>query len=679
MPFGSVILRPGVNVEMTKTLNEAGYSSTSRGRFRDALFQKVGGWIRYVDFAISGIPRDLHAWQDINETGHLIVGSTQQLGVITNGFLDDITPQILLSDFAPDFTTTNGSAVVTITDPNINTVTTYDTVFFNTPISVGGIILSGIYPISLVSGATTYEIVAAATATASESNAGTVPSFTTNSGSATVTVTFADHGLLVGDRIVFQIPTSVGGVTIQGSYPATAIGGVDTFSITVSELATSSDTVTMNSGNAQLEYYIALGPPPGGIGYGLGDYGEGTYGLGTVVQEQTGTPITAVDWTLDNWGEIAVGCPLNGGVYYWSPTGGFSTAQLADNAPIFNAGIFVSTQAQILVAWGSSQQQAIGVDQDALLLRWSDMENFEVWDESTQNQARRYRIPTGSRIVGGSPGAKFDLIWTDLDLWVMQYVGPPYVYTLNTVGTSCGLIAEHAQTTFRGVSYWMGQGNFYRYGGGGGVEIIPCTVWDYVFQDLDLSNVTKIRCLPSTPFNEISWEFPSISGGSGENDKCVTYNVVEGVWYIDLLPPRTAWIDQSVLGNPIGTSANGGIFQHEEGYDAVGSPIVATFTTGYFDIGEGQDFVFVDQWMPDFKWGTEGGLPDAELSVYFSVVDFPGDTPRTYGPYAYSVATQYITTRFRGRQASITVTSEDSGSFWRLGKCRYRFAAKGRR
>lgn len=679
MPFGSVLLRPGVNVEQTATLNEAGYTNTRYGRFRDGLFQKMGGWVRYVSFAVSGIPRALHAWQDLNETGHLAVGATLELAILTNGTQEDITPQTLVSDFAPNFTTTLGSATVTVDDLNIDTVTTYDSVFFNTPVSVGGIILSGLYQIALVSGATTYEITAATEATASVANGGDVPAFTTATGSATVTVDFPEHGLLVGDRVAFQIPTSVGGLTVVGSYIVTQVGTVNQFTIAASAQATSSATVSMNSGDAQIVYYIAVGPPSVGVGFGINDYGEGDYGLGTKSNEQTGDPIAAVDWTLDNWGEILVACPLNGGVYYWSPTGGFSTARLVSGAPIFNAGIFVSTQAQILVAWGSSESQNIGVDQNALLLRWSDMENFESWTVSTTSQAGFYRIPTGSRIVGCAPGSKFDLIWTDIDLWIMQYVGAPYVYTFNQVGTACGLIAEGAQTTFRGITYWMGSSNFFAYGGGGGVQVIPCPVWDAVFQDLDTDNARKIRCCPNSLFDEITWEYPSLSGGAGENDSTVTYNVTQGVWYINAYPPRTAWVDQSVLGNPIGTNTAGQVFQHEEGYDADGSPLVPVMTTGYFYLGEGQDFPFVDQWIPDFKWGTFNGAQTAQLYVTFNVIDWPGDTPRTYGPYSYSVASQYITTRFRGRQVSLTITSTDIGSFWRIGRSRYRWAAKGRR
>jgi len=754
MPFGVVALRPGVNVEATPTLNEAGYSSSSLIRYRDGLAQKIGGWEKFYALPVSGIPRDLHAWQDLNDVGYLASGSTTQLGVISGGLLQDITPQTLSSDFTPDFSTTASSATVTIVDPNIANVTTFDSVYFATPVAVGGIVLSGIHPITAITGASEYEIEASSTATLTRTNAtitgitqanpavvttfaahgfsngdliyiadvvgmtqvnnliftianvtgttfelsgtnstgytawssggiaspASVPFFATTSGSTVVQVTLQDHGLAVDDVVVFSVPTTVGGITISGTYTVNTVSSVDVFAIRASIQASSTASAPNNSGDAQLIYYITSGPSAGGAGYGLGTYGTGGFGTGIVPSSQTGDPITSTDWTLDNWGQILMGCPFGGGLYFWSPSGGFTTASLITGGPLFNSGMFVSTQAQILIAYGASEDKDIGIDQDPLLIRNSDQEDFTVWTESLTNQARRFRIPTGSRIVGGAAGPRFDLIWTDLDLWIMEYVGFPLVYTYNKVGTSCGLIAEHAQAMFRGVTYWMGQTNFYVYGGsGGGVEIIPCTVWDAVFQDLDMENASKIRCCPNTPFNEIIWQYPSISGGTGENDRSVSYNVVEGAWVINPLPARTAWIDQSVLGNPIGATSTSIIYQHEEGYDNDGAPITSTFTTGYFDIGEGEDYVFVDQWYPDMKFGTYAGTAGAQITVTFNVVNYPGDTPRVYGPYLFTSTTQYIQTRFRGAQVSITFTSSDSGSFWRIGKCKYRFSADGKR
>lgn len=677
MPFTSVNLVPGVDAERTPTLAEASYVSTNLIRFRDRLVQKLGGWAKYYSLPISGIARDLHAWQDQNETGYLATGSTTQLASISSNILSDITPQELESDFTPDFTTTSSSTTVEVDDPNIDTVTIYDSVFFNTPVSVGGIILSGAYPITLVTGTTTYEIEAQMPATGSVSGGGAVPVFDTTSGSSIVAVTLEDHGLSEGNTVSFQIPTSVGGVTVSGSYPVISISSADAFTISVAELASSTTSVSMNSGEAEIIYNIALGPAQAGIGYGLGGYGEGEYGLGITVPEQTGDTITSTGWTLDNWGETLVACQRGGGIYVWSPTGGFRTAALIETGPQINTGAFVSGQAPILIAYGASETKDIGIDQDALLVRNSDFENYEVWSETLTNQARRYRLPTGSKIVGGLAGPKFDHLWTDIDFWTMSYDGFPLVFNYLPTGAACGLIGQHAAVRFRDAIYWMGQSNFFVYAGGG-VQVLPCSVWDAVFQDLDEGNVEKIRCGSNTPFNEIWWFYPSASGGTGENDRYVKFNLVEGTWDFGSLA-RSAWIDQSVLGNPIATTTNGSVFQHETGYDADGSPMTPVFTTGYFMIADGEDFTFVDQMLPDFRWGTYNGDSDAQLSVTLNVVDYPGQTPRTYGPFTYSQATRYIQMRLRGRQVSMTFSSSDSGSFWRLGRVRFRYAMDGRR
>src|ERR1700721_3071047 len=195
MPFASVKLIPGINVERTTTLNEAGYSASQLIRFQNGLAQKLGGWVNFYPFALSGVPRDLHAWEDLNQVNHLSVGTTTQLDVITNGTLQNITPQTLVSNFAPNFSTIINTPTVTIVDPNINTVTTFDSVFFDTPIAVGGIVLSGLYPIAEVTGTDSYQIIAAMNATSTVNNGGAVPVFTTVSGSAIVSVNLAANGM----------------------------------------------------------------------------------------------------------------------------------------------------------------------------------------------------------------------------------------------------------------------------------------------------------------------------------------------------------------------------------------------------------------------------------------------------------------------------------------------------
>ena len=682
MAYADIKLRPGVTVDWTPTLNEAGISQSQLIRFRDGLIQKYGGWQRFYSLAVSGVPRDLHAWQDLNSVDHLGVGTTTSYDVITGSSLQVVTPQTLTSNFSPNFSTVNTTNVVTIVDPNISNVTTYDSVFFNTPVSVGGIILSGLYPINTVTGATSYKIIAATNATSTVNNAGAVPVFTTVSGSAVVSVALTANGLSTvspNNTIVFAISTTGNGVTIAGAYPAVSITDANDFEIQVPTQATANGSFSMNGGNAQLVYYIALGPPAGGAGYGLGGYGLGGYGTGLTSSVQTGTPITATDWTSDNWGELIVACPANGGIYYFDPTGGFANMSLVSAGPIFNSGIFVSTSEQILIAYGSSITEQIGVQQDPMLVQWSDSGNFLNWSPTNADFAGNFRIPIGSEIMAGMAGpANQNLIWTDLDLWSMNFIGQPEVFGFNQIGAGAGACGRHAIQKLRGGVYWMGLSNFYSYDGSG-VNVVQCPVWDAVFQNLNVPFAQNVRAMPNTPFNEAGFLYPSLASSNGENDSYVKWNLTEPgrPWDYGLLA-RSAWIDLTIFGNPIAATPGGVIYRHESTNDADGQPLVASFQTGFFYLQEGEDFVQVDQMLPDFKWQTyAGGTGSAQIQITFNVVNYPGDTPRQYGPYTVQQATKILQTRFRGRQVSITVQSSDIGSFWRVGKNRFRYSPVG--
>ena len=684
MPTKSVKLIPGVNVERTPTLNEAGISYSSFGRFRDGLFQKIGGWTQYFNLS-SGTPRAMHAWQDLNNVKHLAVGTTSSFIAVTSGSATNLTPQTKTTDFAPKFSTTNvvsgtwNPNEVLVDDSNISNVTTYDGVYFNTPISVGGLILSGYYPIEkLGAAATQYYILASSNATSSVSNGGAVPTFTTVSGTSIVTVTLTAHGLAVGNTVVFPISTTVGGIAITGSYTVATVPTANTFTINTSTVATSSAGPTsMNSGNCELIYYITLGPSAAGAVYGSGTYGTGTYGFGVTPSAQSGTTITTNNWTIDNWGQYAVSCPQNGAIYYWDPNAGFSTLGQIQSAPLFNRGLFVSMPQQILVAYGSTNQTNLGLQQDPLLVSWSDQGDFTQWTPLTTNQAGSYHIPTGSEIVGGLQGPQNGLIWTDLDLWSMNYLGYPLVFGFTKVGANCGLIGQHAACQLRGSVYWMGKSNFFVFNGNN-VQIIQCPIWDYVFQNLDTTNQIKCVAAANTGFNEVWWFFPSASG-TGEPNNYVKYNIVEQTWDFGQLS-RTAWIDQSVLGQPLGTTVDSVVYQHETGTDANGVPIVSTMRTGYFVVNEGHEKTFIDMVWPDFKYGTYGDPnPNAQIQITVYAADYPNDTPQVYGPYTVSPSQNtYFNTRVRNRLLALQFQSSDLGSFWRIGNVRIRFAQDGK-
>lgn len=847
MPWGSVTLRPGVNIEFTATLNTAGYSESRLIRFKQGLAQKIGGWERIYPNAVGGIPRGMHAWQDLNENSYLAVGTTTTLGIISDGLLTDITPQTFTSDCTPDFETTATSTTVTVNDPNISTVTTYDAVEFKTPISIGGIILSGVYAIDLVLGANSYQITAATEATTTRANAvitgatqanpcvvttsgahgfsngdliyidevvgmtqlnkriyeianvtgttfeldgvnstaytayssagvaspGAVPFFTTTAGSSECTVTLQDHGLAVGNEITLPIETTlqssvvtitiatpgvvtwftgahglvggetvvftttgalptgitagttyyvlasgitsttfrigltasgsainttgtqsgihtatIGDLTIQGTYRVIGVTDVDNFEISLAQTAAANSVVPMNEGDAQLRYDIALGPATAGSGYSIGTYSGGAYSTGSTSSAQEGTPITASDWTHDNWGSTLLSCPEGGPIYEWTPDTGFETAKVVSGAPPFNKGLFVAAPAQIAIAYGSTQYHSIGADLDPLTWAWSDQLDYTFWQPGVINpntgnfsQAGSARIPTGSKIVAGLQAPQQALLWTDLDLWAINYIGNPQIGTFGQtkIASSCGAIGSHAVGQLGNGVYWMGRSNFFALSGNGATPM-PCTVWDAIFQDLDIENAWKSRAAPNTPFNEMWWFYPSASGGTGENDSYVKVNIIDGSW--DNGPvnslQRSAWIDQSVLGMPIGASPQGLVYQHETTENADGQPLEWSFKTGYWMIGEGEDVSFVDFVVPDFRYGTYNGSQNASVQITFYSVMYPGDTERTYGPYTVTSGSTQFPVRIRGRQMAIQVSGSDLNSFVRLGRLRYRWAPDGR-
>lgn len=681
MPFGALTLQPGVNVERTPLLLRAGISQSQLIRFRDSLTQKYGGWAKFYPFPVGGIPRDLHVWQDLDNIKYLSVGTTAQLAVIFDNVLQDISPQILVTNFAPtNITTTISSNVVSITDPNIANVTIEDSVLFNTPVSVGGLVLFGLFPITQITGTTSYQIQAASNATTNAT--AVVPQFTTTSGSNTVLVTFTDHQQVVGNTINSPIATTGNGVAIVGEYKILTVPTVNTFTIAANTQATANGSFFMNGDQVQLVYKIALGPPAAGSGFGIGGFGSGGFGTGTTTGSQTGVDIAATSWTTDNWGEILIACPMNDGIYYWQPGSGFQTASIISSAPPYNTGIFISTNEQILIAYGSSVAVGIGIQQQPLLVQWCDVSNFFQWTANANTQAGNFTISLGSKLVAGMAVSNQNLLWTDLDLWAMNYIGPPDVFGFNKIGAGMGAASAHAVQQLRGSVFWMGVSNFYVYSGGS-ANALPCPVWDAVFQNLNTNFLQNICPMPNTPFNEVGWFYPSLSSTSGENDSYVKMNILEQGAPWDIGPiasmQRSAWVDQSVLGNPIAATSSGIIYLQETTPDADGSPLNASFTTGDFYLTEGEQFVIVDQIIPDFKWATYTGGPSAQIQLTFNVSDFPGDTPVQYGPYTVTQATEYLEVWFRGRLMSVTTQSNDIGSFWRTGSLKFRYAQSGRR
>jgi len=690
MPHGAVRLADGVNVNRTPTLNEVALSASQLIRYQWdtsglVLAQKLGGWTRFYPQTLPAPVRALAAWEDINDVPHLAYGtqnitSSAQLGVITNGVNQNITPTSTTDDPPPAASTTEGSPVVTVTDAITTGITSFDSVYIETHIAVGGLILYGLYACTEL-GATSYQITVTdilgnplpAPAT---SSAAVVAHFATTSGSNVVTVVLPNHGYGVGSTYPVLVQTTIGGVTLFGNYLVDTVIDTNTFTILAAQQATATTSGYINGGNAQFIYSFGLGAVPPGTGYGIGGYGLGGYGTGTAITPAVGTPIAATDWTLGNFGEVLIACPINGTLfqplYFWDPLAGEPIATVIDGAPPLNDGFFIAMPQRQIVVWGTTET---GI-QDPLLVRWCDVNNFNQWHDLVINQAGQFRLTTGSKIVGGIQGPQQGLLWTDIGLWSMNYLGPPFVYGFNEVGTGCGLISRKAAASLNGVVFWMGPTQFYALNSEGVVPI-PCPLWDVIFQDLDTTNLSKIRVAVNSRFNEIEWFYPTLSSG-GEVNAYVKYNAAIGFWDYGLLA-RSAWVDQNVLGPPIGADPNALLlYQHETSNDADGQAMLPSLQTGYFALAEGDFKTFVDQVWPDMRWGDFGGAQSATVKLTFYATDYPGDPPTVFGPYSLTQATQYISPRIRTRLLSIGLSSDDLGSFWRIGLPRYRYQPDGR-
>jgi hypothetical protein len=707
MPHQTFKIKPGVEVNETPVLNQSGISDCQLIRFKfdsqgGGLVEKLGGWTRYAPpIQIPSPPRAMWAWEDLDADSWFVVGMesyspplTGPSGLVTYSATEeageggpfDITPLYLGDDSTVNFATTAGSPIVTIIDSNTPALTIYDTVYITEQVAIGGIVLFGQYPIYAFITAGKFQIIAknllgapnpAITTVAAPG--GAVPSITTTAATAYAAVHLAAHGYAVGNTFTVLVATTVGGVVLFGDYTIYSVQGVNDFTIAIPTTAATTQTASINGGNIRLIYNIGGTPATSATGYGVGPFGGGGYGTGVTVPVNPGSKVNATDWALDNWGQTLLVCPENSavlgipvsGIYEWTPDGGQALATLIPQAPPVNDGFFLAMPQRQVVAWGST---FTGI-QDPLLIRWCDVNDYNDWTATITNQAGSYRIPKGSKIVACLQSSQQALIWTDIAVWSMQYISQPYIYGFNEISTGCGLIAQKACGTLFGVTYWMSQSQFFKLGAGG-VEPMPCPIWDVIFQNLNKAQTDKIRFAPNSQFNEVAWYYPSKN--SAENDSYVKYNTLLNAWDFGSLP-RSAWINQSVLGPPIGADPKALVlYQHETSPDAAGQPLVSWFKTGFFALSDADLKTFIDEVWPDMKWGYYGSQPSATVKLSFGVKDFPSQQPYIIGPFNLTQSTDFISPRVRGRLVQITLLSNDLGTFWRTGGLRYRGAPDGR-
>lgn len=628
MPLTKLQFRPGINRETTSYANEGGWWESEKIRFRFGVPEKIGGWVKNTASSFLGTCRALHSWVALDGTVRTGVGTHLKYYIKEGSDFNDITP-IRATTAAGDVT------------------------------------------------------------------------FAAVDGSSTLTVTEADHGAVVNDFVTFSGAVSLGGnVTadvLNQEYQIVTIENSSSYTITAKD--TSGATVTANSsdtgngGSSTVGAYqinVGLDTTVFGTGWGAGTWGRGAWGSAATLTAPS--DILRI-WTHDNFGEDLLFNVRDGGIYYFDTSVDGATYSRAtelsqvsgadSTTPTIAKQVLVSDVDRHVLMFGCDPEDNIGT-QDPLLIRFSDQENVLTWASTSTNTAGSLRLGSGSTIEAAVETRQQTLVFTDVSLHTLQFLGPPFTFGLQMVSENITIMGPIAAVALEDQVYWMGQGAFYVYSGR--VTELPCTVKSYVFNDINLDQKEKIFAATNSEFNEVWWFYPSAS--ADEIDRYVIFNYAENVWYFGSLT-RTAWQDKGISNFPL---AAGGqyLYDQENGLDDGSSdpaaPITSYIESSQMDIGDGDNFAFIKRLIPDVTFnGSTLSAPTVDFTI--KTRNFPG------GNYVQSTAsavtrsakvpveqfTDQVHLRLRGRSFAMRVESDDLETKWRLGAPRLDIRQDGRR
>ena len=490
--------------------------------------------------------------------------------------------------------------------------------------------------------------------------------FAAVNGSAIITVTDVGHGAETGDFVTYSGAVGLGGVItaaiLNSEWEITEVLNSSTYTITAPLQANALDSG--NGGPAVIgEYQINVGEDRSffDFGWGTGTWGAGTWGTArTVVTQPT---LFARIWKFDQFGQMLIMQLVNGAVYQWNPASGTDQRGIpVVNAPTKSTFALITSPDRHLVCFGTETTVGDPTTQDPLFVRFSNQEDINTFTESVTNTAGGQKLSDGNRIMTAVRSRGQVLIFTDTSLHGMQYIGPPYTFG------------------FQQLAMWLGHEAFYAFDGT--VKKIPCTVQDYVFSNINLVQDDKVYAALNSDYNEITWFYCSAS--SDFVDRCVTYNYLENVWAIGTMS-RTSWQDVDSFSKPVATEhfpnstaatlttiyglteGRSLVYNQEDGYNqADGTAIEAFIESGYFDLGDGDEMVYMRRFIPDFKDQAEN------LVVNLLLRPYPQATanPSSLDPYTITPTTEKVDTRARGRQIAIKITSSNLNSWWRYGTLR---------
>jgi hypothetical protein len=517
--------------------------------------------------------------------------------------------------------------------------------------------------------------------------------FAATTGSTTLLVTDVGHGAVTGDFVTFSGAVSLGGnvtaTVLNREYQITQVIDSDDYQITLSVAANASDSG--DGGAAVVGVYqinTGLNTSVVGTGWGSGVWSRGTWGSGTTIT----SPFAQLRiWSHDNFGEDLIMCIQDGALYYWDTSAGLSTRAVALSSlsgaqavPTVAKLVIVSERDRHVIAFGCDPEADPGV-QDPLVIRFSDQESAVEWRTLPTTTAGELRIGTGSEIIGAIQTKQQIVVFTDISVHAMQYIGDPFTFGIQEVSSAVSIIGPNAMVAVGDLVFWMGKNEFYVYDGS--VVQIPCDVKEYVFTNLNFGQGPKVYAGHASSFSEVWWFYPSAN--SVENDSYVVYNYEQKVWYYGIMP-RTAWLDRGTLGFPIATSPDGYLYYHENGLDDGSvnppAPLVPYIESSVVDIGDGDQFMFATRIIPDLTFrNSTNESPTATLTL--KARNFPGgayfasdnDPVTKTASLPVEQFTDQLFTRLRGRSMSLRIESNQTGTAWRLGDPRVDLRTDGRR
>jgi hypothetical protein len=707
---------PGFNKQVTSTGGESQWVNGDNVRFRYGTPEKIGGWSQLGSVQITGRATAIHHFVNTSGIKYAVLGTNRILYAYSGGIFYDIHPIKSTTTLTSAFSTTNGSKVVTLTFSSAHNINKFDIILLDnfTSITNSGFVSGDFtdkkFMVTSIPTDTTLTI-------QMESNE-------SGSGASTSGGIRVQHYYPVGPAVEVASTGwglgSWGGVQ-QGQFTSTLSSSINT---SVTSLTMASSTSFPSSGTVQIDSeLITYTSNSGGTLSGLTRGALGTtaasHSSGATVTDASnffawnaaasGDIVTAPGlWSLDNFGNKLIATINGGESFEWdsNPIGANSTrATIITGAPTASAFTLVSTPDRHLIFFGTETTIGTKSTQDPMFVRFSSQEDINTYAPSATNTAGTQRLADGSKIVGAIRGRDAIYIWTDTALFTMRFVGPPFTFSFQQVGTNCGLIGQNAAVEVDGTAYWMSENGFFRYAGR--LESLPCLVEDHVFDDINTIPKQHINAGLNNLFGEVVWFYPN--SGSGTVNRMVTYNYLDSsnerpVWTTGTLA-RTAWQDSAVFGKPHATEYDSSAetadsdvnyvhgntdgattyYEHETGLDQVKlgqtTAIPANIESGNFDIGaqglngDGEFMMKIRRVIPDFLAQT------GDARVTLNLRDFPNDTAAssTLGPFTITSGTQKIDTRARAREISLKIENTSTSQFWKLGTFRIDYQPDGRR